>query len=354
MRIVSVVGARPQFVKLSAIHDALIDNAEHVIIHTGQHYDPLLSEAIFEELEIPQPAHNLSVGSANHGVQTGTMMLKLEPLLENLKPDWVVVYGDTNSTIAAALTASKLHLPLAHLEAGLRSFNRKMPEEINRVLTDHASDLCLAASSLALKNLSAEGLSDRSIYVGDVMVDVLYKTLKRTGIPLDRSLRKQEDVILATIHRQENTEDLINLKAILNSLNTLPLPVTLYAHPRLSNRFAKFEIKPEDFGNISFAEPVSYTFLIAKLAHAAGIVTDSGGLQKEAYLVGTPCVTLRQETEWPETIELGWNRLFQPGETGISEFLLGSQPRKFGEAPYGRGDAANQAAAALLSWSSAS
>ena len=348
MRIVSVVGARPQFVKLAALHRVLSQSVNHSIIHTGQHYDPMLSDIFFSDLDIPHPEVNLSVGSGSHASQTASIITALEPVLERLDPTWLVVYGDTNSTIAASLVGAKMGLRVAHLEAGLRSFNRAMPEEVNRVLTDHASDLCLAPSVTAMGNLEKEGLLDRSVMVGDVMVDVLYDTLNKLEISLDKSERPEGQYLVATIHRQENTEEEHVLRAVFATLDTMPLPVRLFTHPRLRERIGRFSIDTRDYPNVGFLGPIAYPALISEVANAAGVLTDSGGLQKEAFLLRTPCVTLRAETEWPETIELGWNRLAHPTSGGIADFLRGNQERNHDANPYGNGTAAHLAVAAIL------
>ena len=348
MRIVSVVGARPQFVKLAAMHLALSKRAYHSIIHTGQHYDPMLSDIFFSNLDIPHPDVNLSVGSGSHASQTASIITALEPELERLDPTWLVVYGDTNSTIAASLVGAKMGLKVAHLEAGLRSFNRAMPEEVNRVLTDHASDLCLAPSATAMDNLGREGLLDRSVMVGDVMVDVLYNTLNKLEISLNKSERLEGRYLVATIHRQENTEEEHTLRAVFATLDTMPLPVRLFTHPRLRNRIGRFSINTREYPNVEFLDPAAYPALIREVANAAGVLTDSGGLQKEAFLLRTPCVTLRAETEWPETIQLGWNRLAEPKAEGLADFLLGNQERNHDTNPYGNGTAAHLAVEAIL------
>jgi UDP-N-acetylglucosamine 2-epimerase (non-hydrolysing) len=227
------------------MHQAFSNRADHCIIHTGQHYDPMMSDIFFSDLDIPHPEVNLSVGSGSHASQTASMIAALEPELERLDPTWIVVYGDTNSTIAASLVGAKMGLRVAHLEAGPRSFNRAVPEEVNRVLTDHASDLCLAPSATAMDNLEREGLLDRSVMVGDVMVDVLYDTLNKLGISLDKSERPKGQYLVASIHRQENTEEEQILRAVLATLDTMPLPVRLFTHPRLRERIGRFSIDTE-------------------------------------------------------------------------------------------------------------
>lgn len=310
MLVTSVVGARPQFVKLAPVAEALsLAGVEHRIVHTGQHYDARMSAAFFSDLVIPDPDHNLEVGSATHGTQTGEMMIRLEPVLAAERPDWVLTYGDTNSTLAAAVVAVKLHLPLAHLEAGLRSFNRLMPEEHNRVLTDHASDLLLAPTQLAVANLAREGLGDRTRLVGDVMADVCLRVAAAVGPPaLPGGLDPHAAFVLATIHRAENTDDPQRLAAIVAALREQPIPVVLTAHPRLVAKCAEAGIALTG-GALLTVAPYGYPDMVAAVRAARAVVTDSGGLQKEAYLLGTPCTTVRTETEWVETVTSGWNRL---------------------------------------------
>lgn len=345
MRILSVVGARPQFVKLAPIAAACADRGvEHVIVHTGQHYDPRLSEAFFADLHIPSPTVHLGIGSGPHGRQTGRMLVELEPVLQEADPDWVLVYGDTNSTLAAALAAVKLHLPLAHLEAGLRSFNRVMPEEHNRVLTDHAADLLLAPTAVAADHLAAEGLAGRTRVVGDVMTDVLYQVAAQVERawpePLQRARLQPGEFLVATIHRAENTDDPARLERVLAGLSRAEYPVLLLAHPRL--RAAGVDL---DRGGIEVAEPLGYPDLIAAVQQSRGVITDSGGLQKEAFLLRRPCTTVRGETEWTETIATGWNVLTEP--EGIPAAAGRPAPDATDAAPYGDGHAAGRVLDAL-------
>lgn len=350
MKILSVVGARPQFVKLAPVAHALrTAGAQHVIVHTGQHYDARMSDVFFDDLAIPAPDVHLGVGSGTHGVQTGRMLAALDPVLEQERPDWVLVYGDTNSTIAAALSAVKLGLPVAHLEAGLRSFNRPMPEEHNRVLTDHASDLLLAPTTLGMTNLAREGLADRSVLVGDVMTDICLRVRDAVrGRRPDDVLAQvgDNDYVLATLHRPANTDEPVRLRSLVASLQALEIPVLLTAHPRLVSRAAAAGITL-DGGAVRTLPPLSYPDMVAALDAARAVVTDSGGLQKEAYLLSTPCTTLRSETEWPETLNGSWNVLLtqEPGDLGT--VVLRPRPRQAIGAPYGRGQAAAAVVAAL-------
>lgn len=348
MRILSVVGARPQFVKVAPIAAAMEGRADHLIVHTGQHYDDLMSDVFFRDLGIPAPAVNLEVGSGSHGRQTGRMLEGLEREFERLSPDWVLVYGDTNSTVAAALAAVKLHLPVAHLEAGLRSFNRRMPEEHNRVLTDHAADLLFAPTRAAMAHLEREGLAERSRLVGDVMTDVLHRTRDRVlaesrlaphGLPAS-------GYYVATIHRPDNTDDPERLRAIVEALADLPLPVLLLAHPRLRSLAAQHGILLET-GALRVSDPLSYPELVASVLHSAGVVTDSGGLQKEAFLLRVPTTTVRPETEWVETVDLGWNVLVNDPEQ-IAAAVSRPVPKATDAAPYGDGHAAEAVVDELL------
>ena len=342
MKVISVVGARPQFVKLAPIaRSAEAMGIEHVIVHTGQHYDASMSDVFFDDLRIPAPDVHLGVGSGSHGAQTGKMLVALEPVFEQHRPDWVLVYGDTNSTLAAALAAVKLHVPLAHLEAGLRSHNRRMPEEHNRVLTDHASDLLLAPTEVARRHLEGEGLGDRVRVVGDVMVDVCYAVRDRVANgPIAR-----EGYYLSTIHRAENTDDPARLRAIIDALGAAPGPVRLLVHPRLRARAEEFGIELST-GAIRVETPLGYRDMVEAVMRSRGVITDSGGLQKEAYLLDTPCTTLRTETEWVETLHDGWNVLIdRPEDLGAAVSRpLPTAPRR---SPYGDGTAGEAAVAAL-------
>lgn len=339
LRILSVVGARPQFVKLAPIaHECARRGVEHIIVHTGQHYDPALSDAFFVDLEIPAPDVHLGVGSGGHGAQTGAMMTALDPVLDEYQPDWVLVYGDTNSTLAAAVCAAKLHFPIAHLEAGLRSFNRRMPEEHNRVLTDHAADLLLAPTDVARDHLANEGLGSRAVVTGDVMTDVCFTVRDKVvadppridGLP-------DGDFVVCTVHRAENTDDPELLELLVSRLAAVPVPVVLTAHPRLVTRAAAAGIALER-GSIRVIPPLPYPSLVSAVLRSRGVVTDSGGLQKEAYLLGRPCTTLRAETEWVETLEGGWNVL-DPRAADVAGLAARTVTARQGQ-PYGSGHAA--------------
>ncbi len=351
MRIVSIVGARPQFVKLAPIDKAIrARGLEHVIVHTGQHYDPMLSDVFFEDLEIPTPDVHLGVGSGGHGPQTGTILAQMDAVLEKYQPDWVLVYGDTNSTLAGAVSAVKLHFRLAHLEAGLRSFNRAMPEEHNRVLTDHAADLCLAPTEVAMGHLAREGLAARSVMVGDVMTDVLFR-IRDAAIAANSDFSaaaglSDRGYYVATIHRAENTDEPTRLAEIIASFKALDRPVVLLAHPRLVAK-AKDQSLDLNGGSIVLHDPLAYPDLVAAVMGSAGVITDSGGLQKEAFLLRVPCTTVRFQTEWVETVELGWNILANT-EIDILAAATRPHPADTESAPYGDGNAAVRVVQALI------
>ena len=354
MHVLSVVGARPQFVKLAPVDAALRQaGIRHTIVHTGQHYDPMLSEVFFRDLGIGAPDVHMGVGSGSHGAQTGAMLTAMDAVLADRAPDWVLVYGDTNSTLAGALSAVKLHIPVAHLEAGLRSFNRAMPEEINRVLTDHAADLLLTPTAVGAEHLAAEGLQARTVVVGDVMTDVLLQVrdrVARTPSPVaQRPDPAEGEYSLATIHRAENTDDAARLREILDSLAAVDHPVVLLAHPRLAAKCAEHGLDLEDRGALRIHPPLPYPDLIASALHARGIVTDSGGLQKEAFLLRVPCTTVRPQTEWVETVELGWNVLVEPGPELAAAVSRPwpSEPEEALAHPYGDGRAAERVARVL-------
>ena len=343
MRIASLVGARPQFVKLAPICRAMPSHIEHTIIHSGQHYDDALSKDLFDELLIPRPALNVHVGSGSHAEQTARILVDAERAFLELKPDWVLVYGDTNTTLAAALAAAKLHIPVAHLEAGLRSFNRSMPEEINRILTDHISNLLLAPTTIAVNNLQAEGVQSPIKMVGDVMVDAFrFAQTLNSGTDL---AAVEIPFLVATLHRAENTNDPVRLNSLIDRLALSTLPVRLLAHPRLLSKAQEYSIELSR-GNIDVREPVSYLGMVKLLTAAEGVITDSGGLQKEAYLAKTPCLTIRTETEWLETLQGGWNRLDPKGEHIGGQWWT-SEKSLYNHDIYGDGYAAERVIEAL-------
>jgi UDP-N-acetylglucosamine 2-epimerase len=331
MRVLTVVGARPQFIKSAPVSTALRESGhEEVLVHTGQHYNHQMSQVFFEEMGIAQPDFNLEVGSGSHGWQTGQMMLRLEDVMQSQKPDWVLVYGDTNSTLAGALVAAKLQLRIAHVEAGLRSFNRAMPEEINRVLADHLSDLLFSPSETAVRNLAAEGIKSGVHLVGDVMYDALLQyseTARQTSTILQELKVEPKQYLLLTIHRAESTDNPLHLRNILTALAEIDSPVIFPVHPRArkaltaagflqtSNQSARESAAAQliidgmALDHIVLIEPVGYLDMLNLAQQARMILTDSGGLQKEAYWLSVPCITLREETEWLETVQAGWNIL---------------------------------------------
>ena len=310
MKIISVIGARPQFIKAATVSRALRSESgiQEILIHTGQHYDDKMSAVFFDELDIPRPGFNLEVGYGSHAYQTGMMLMGIENILIQEQPDWVIVYGDTNSTLAGALAASKLHIPVAHVEAGLRSFNKYMPEEINRIICDRIATLLFAPTETAVRNLANEGLSGLTRLTGDVMYDsVLYykdKVLHATEKYQTRGI--PENYFLLTVHRAENTDNIQNLENIFSALSEINFPVVLPIHPRTAKMISGNVIVSP---NIIIIEPVSYLHMLKLTMDAVKVVTDSGGLQKEAYFLGKPCITVRNETEWIETLHDGWNIL---------------------------------------------
>jgi len=360
LKILSVVGARPQFIKAAMVSKALRSrpDAQETLVHTGQHYDQGMSDVFFQELAIPEPDVNLGVGSLRQGAQTARMLDGLERLMIEDRPDWVLVYGDTNSTLAGSLAASKLRIPVAHVEAGLRSFNRLMPEEINRVVTDQLSDLLFAPTRVAVENLNREGMgSDRIRLVGDVMYDAALfyarqaeaqsSALRMLGLTPGR-------YVLSTIHRAENTDDPQRLAAVLGGLARLAadLSVVVPLHPRTRKALAALPVRDEVMKALRIIEPLGYLDMTMLEKHARLIVTDSGGVQKEAFFHGVPCVTLRYETEWVELVQSGWNQLVPPRSEkevymGILGVLGKGVPSEKGQF-YGDGCAAEAVVRALL------
>ncbi len=342
MKLVSIVGARPQFIKAAAVSRQLRGHHKEILVHTGQHYDYEMSGIFFDGLEIAPPHVNLGVGSGSHGTQTGAMLQGIEDVLLVERPDWLLIYGDTNSTIAGALAGSKLSVPVAHIEAGLRSFNRRMPEEINRVVADHLSNLLLCPSDTAVSNLAAEGISRHVHLVGDVMLDVLNWARQHAGAKpseiLHRLGLRKKSYLLATVHRSENTDDLGRLSRILSAFNSLSEPVVFPVHPRTRKVItgAACRLKP----HIQLIDPVGYVDMVTLAESARLVLTDSGGLQKESYWLGVPCLTLRDETEWVETVEAGWNTLVGCDSQRIIEAAKSFAPAAERPALYGDGHAA--------------
>jgi len=348
MLVATVVGARPQFIKAAVVSRALAARGvEELLIHTGQHYDIRLSDVFFSELGLPEPYYNLGIGSATHGRQTGQMLVAIEDVLLRHSPDMALVYGDTNSTLAGALAAAKLGLPLAHVEAGMRSGDRSQPEEINRVLTDHAADLLLTAVPTAVENLAAEGLTRGVVLTGDVMYDLWLarrpifeamrlRVLEERGLP-------EGGFVLATCHRPRNADDPARLTAILDALLKHDEPVYLPLHPRTHKNLDAAGLL-EKYAEM-LREPVGYLEMQALLAGARIVVTDSGGLQKEAYFHGRPCLTLMPQSEWVETVRAGWNKLIEP--EGLGAALKNFSPTGVRPQVFGEGDAAERVAGAV-------
>jgi len=348
MKILTVVGARPQFVKAAAVSRVVRQAHTEVLVHTGQHYDREMSDLFFEELGIPPPDYELGVGSGGHGWQTGQMLIRLEEVLQRERPDWTLVYGDTNSTLAGALAAAKLRLPVAHVEAGLRSFNRAMPEEHNRVLTDHCSDLLFCHTEHAAQLLAREGITKGVKVVGDVMFDAALLFAERSREHSDILARldlKRKQFALATLHRPYNVDDPERLAATLDALDGLEMPVVFPVHPRTRGRLKGREMPRSD--RLRLIDPVGYLDMLALEQAAALILTDSGGVQKEAYFFATPCVTLRPETEWVETVEAGWNRLAWGGADAVLAAARAAWPTTPPPPVFGDGHASEKIVACL-------
>lgn len=344
MKIVTVVGARPQFIKIAAVSRKLRERHQEILVHTGQHYDYEMSGTFFDGLEIPCPDVNLEVGSGTQASQTGAMLKGIEDVLLAQSPDCLLIYGDTNSTLAGALAASKLCIPVVHVEAGLRSFNRSMPEEINRVVADHLSDLLLCPSETAVSNLAVEGITDNVHLVGDVMLDALNWAKERSAGAelefLNRFGLQRKQYLVATLHRKENTDDRLKFLRILESFNSLDDPIVFPVHPRARKIINEANFRPNS--NLHLIDPVGYLEMVA-LVHAGRLVlTDSGGLQKEAYWLGVPCVTLRNETEWVETVAAGWNVLVGPDPEKIAHIVKSFVPPETRPFLYGDGTAAEK------------
>ncbi|WP_290977474.1 non-hydrolyzing UDP-N-acetylglucosamine 2-epimerase [Ferrovibrio sp.] len=338
---ITVVGARPQFIKAAAVSRAFQqqNGPEEILLHTGQHYDFQMSDVFFQELGIPAPKHHLGIHGGSHGAMTGRMLAEIERVLLDEKPDWVLVYGDTNSTLAAALAASKLHIPVVHVEAGLRSFNRAMPEEVNRVLADHVSELLFCPTGQAAENLRREGIERGVHVVGDVMYDTVLMTreaARRRSSILDKLGQKPGGYSIATVHREENTGDAAQLSTVIGYLREQAeqLPIILPLHPRTVAAAQRFGIS---MSGLQVIEPLGYLDMARLLDDCVIVYTDSGGLQKEAYFHRKPCVTLRNETEWVETVENGWNRLWRGPDYTVRRDIP----------DYGSGDAAARIVALL-------
>ena len=351
-KILSVVGARPQFVKAAPTSAAIRRRHEEVLVHTGQHYDDNLSAVFFDELGIPEPDYNLGVGSATHAVQTGEMMRRLDDVVEEESPHLVLVYGDTNSTLSAALVAAKRDPLLAHVEAGLRSYNMDIPEEVNRVLTDHCSDLLFVPSQSAADNLAAEGLTEGVHVTGDVQYDALLyacETARERSTILDEVGVADGEYVLATVHRPSNTDDPNRLEALMAGLATSPLPVVFPVHPRTEHALKEHGLWADVVADdtICAIDAVGYLDFVRLLDGAERVATDSGGVQKEAFYLATRCITLRPETEWVETVECGWNVLVDADPVAIERELARTDPLPERPSLYGDGDAAEAIRLAL-------
>lgn len=360
-KILTILGARPQFIKAAAVSRAIQarEDIEEIIVHTGQHFDANMSEVFFEQLDIPKPHHNLGIASLGHGAMTGRMLEHIEALIQQEQPDWVLVYGDTNSTLAGALAAAKLQVPVAHLEAGLRSHNPAMPEEINRVLTDRISTLLLCPTETAVKNLSHEGFpfpatikngcqqKQRIENIGDVMYDAVlyYRERAKEQVSLESFQLQEKAYALYTLHRQENTDNPARLNSILSALRSIAkdMPVVLPLHPRTKAKLAQ-QNNHDALKGLIILDPVPYLEMQRLQMSAKLILTDSGGMQKEAYFHQVPCITLRDETEWVETVESGWNQLVGANENAIMQAALNAEaPATNQSALYGDGHAADRA-----------
>jgi UDP-GlcNAc3NAcA epimerase len=361
MKICTIIGARPQFVKAAVISAKIAemktDNAiEEVIIHTGQHYDPIMSDIFFTELKIPKEKYNLNVGSGAHGIQTGKMLEGIEAILLEEKPNFVLIYGDTNSTLAGALAAVKLHIPIAHVESGMRSFNRKMPEEINRIVADHTCTLNLCSTQTAVDNLNNEGLQRTAILTGDVMYDCALKfahLAEKHSDPLSKFNLNSKEYILMTCHRAENSDNKKRMSQIIDAVNALAEDkIVLYPiHPRTKKILKEFNLYFSD--KVKIIEPVGYLEMLILEKNASLILTDSGGVQKEAFFFNVPCVTMRDETEWTETVDLGFNIITGADTTNIidavSEFN-NQGSLSIDSSPYGDGNSAEKILTAILEY----
>lgn len=348
MKILSIVGARPEFIQSACVSRELRKEHREVLVHTGQHYDYLMSQAFFDEIGLPVPDYNLEVGSGSHARQTADILTKLENVILIEKPDWVVIRGDTNSTLAGAIAASKLNIPVAHIEAGERSFNKHMPEEINRLVSDRLSDLHFCVSRAAVDHLVKEGISDSVHWVGDVMYDALLANLpiarKKSKVLSNLGLEKKS-YVLVTIHRAANTDDAMRLRNIVETLNNAPEPVVFPAHPRTVEALKRFDLNFSH--NVRMIDPVGYFDMMVLEENARMIATDSGGVQREAYFMSIPCLTLRDETEWLETVQVGWNKLVGVGKEQILSVWKDFAPPHDHPPIFGDGTASNKIASII-------
>ena len=357
MKILTVVGARPQFIKAAAISRIIRERyqgqLEEILVHTGQHFDDNMSKVFFRELGIPEPKYNLEISGGNHGAMTGRMLEAIESVLLSERPDWVLVYGDTNSTLAGSLAAAKLHIPVVHVEAGLRSFNMRMPEEINRIVTDRISQLLLCPTQISVENLRNEGVNKGVHLVGDVMYDVslFYRDLARERSGILEQLKVAEgNYVLTTCHRAENTDDPNKLKGIVQAIERIAkeVPVVFPLHPRTRKLMAEHQLL-DNLKSVLLIDPLSFLDMVRLEQSAKVILTDSGGVQKEAFFYGVPCVTMREETEWIETVSGGWNTLAgADSEKIVRAYLAAGNQSRVPSSPYGEGNAAELCVQALL------
>ena len=351
MKCVTVLGARPQFVKAAPVSAAMIDaGIDEILVHTGQHFDYEMSQVFFDELNIPEPKYNLAISGGSHARMTGRMLESVEDVIEKERPDCVLVYGDTNSTLSGALAATKLHVPVAHMEAGIRSYNKNMPEEINRILTDHVSSLLLCPSETAVENLQKEGIVDGVMMVGDVMADAanLANSIVKNNsnyLPSIEGFDWEQGYDLLTLHRAENTDEKSRIDSIFGALNEIKTPLIFPVHPRTRDAIAKANVFLSD--NIIICEPLSYLSMTALMNGASRVFTDSGGLQKEAYWAQKPCITLREETEWPETLDDNANQLVGADAQLILAAVEKTNQVSFKSALYGDGNSASRCVSAI-------
>ena len=339
MKIVSIVGARPQFIKCAPVSREIRKNHSEILVHTGQHYDTEMSDVFFEELMIPHPDYYLGVGSGSHGKQTGDILMRVEEILLAEKPELVIVYGDTNTTLGGAIAAAKLNIPVAHVEAGLRSFDRTMPEEINRVLTDHISNILFCPTENAVRILEKEGIVSGVHLVGDVMVDALEfnkEIAEERSLILERLCLTPGQYLVLTVHRPANTDSRQNMDSILRAVAMAGLPVVFPVHPRTKKCLQEYGMWDRLPENIQAIEPLGYLDMLKLMRHAAKILTDSGGMQKEAYMLGVPCITLRENTEWVETVNEGWNVLVGANFDKILNTIMCFNPNKKSNNIFGR------------------
>jgi UDP-N-acetylglucosamine 2-epimerase (non-hydrolysing) len=346
MKIATVVGARPQFIKMAPVSKELRKQFDEIIIHTGQHYDYEMNKIFFDELKIPEPDYHLGVGSGSHGYQTGEMLKRIEEVFTKEKPDFILVFGDTNSTLAGALTGAKLHIKVGHVEAGMRCFDRRMPEELNRVLTDHCSDLLFCSTGTAVENLKCEGIIGGVYLTGDVMVESLLDNKeiaeRKSWIVNDLDLKSKE-YLVATIHRAGNTDNKENLTNIIDAFSELKETIVFPIHPRTEKFLKEYGLHDKLKASVKLIKPLGYLDFLKLMNHAKKIITDSGGIQKEAYILKVPCITLRENTEWVETVEDGWNVLAGANKEKIVKMVKEFEPSlKTHKTRFGNGNASRE------------